>query len=151
MSIRLYQNIERYDSHYKIILSNDIKKTGLVVDDFYWKCYSIDLRNINDEVLTIPLLLNIAPVIWANDLVLELDFIDETLQKSLMIIKDNFKIMYPSLEWSGTIENRSIIGHSSNADNIKHTKGKPLILFSGGLDSVFSVLSHLKHRFSRYL
>lgn len=146
LSYNLYSNIIREKGFYKINIAEDIKATELVVDDFFWLCDSVDVSCMSDEVLLIPLILNMAPVIWANGINVKIETMDKTLLKSLNIIRSNLKVMYPSLSWNGIITPQQTINISSNAKKSTVKNENPLVLFSGGVDSVFTLMSHLKEK-----
>jgi hypothetical protein len=64
---------------------------------------------------------------------------DARLHAALGVLKNVFKEMYPQLAWSGELSAQALVQPESAATN-KRTA----ILFSGGLDSVFSTIRHLQ-------
>jgi len=70
-------------------------------EDFWMSSNEIDFRKIPEEILTIPFLLNIAPIIWACNLKVTIPQIDSTLKHSLSRLKQAFKKQYPEIKWAG--------------------------------------------------
>lgn len=101
-------------------------------EDFWMSSNEIDFRNIPEEILMIPLLLNIAPIIWACDLKVTIPEIDTTVRHSLIRLKQAFKNQYPEIKWSGSINSQ---GFESKIPS-KTSKDGVVLLYSGGIDSL---------------
>lgn len=101
-------------------------------EDFWMSSNEIDFRNIPEEILMIPLLLNIAPIIWACDLKVTIPGIDTTVRHSLIRLKQAFKNQYPEIKWSGSINSQ---GFESKIPS-KTSKDGVVLLYSGGIDSL---------------
>lgn len=137
--IELYKNIETSENELRVIFA-DFLQTNAIIEDFWIKYSDIDLTLLDESILNIPVLSNIAPVIWAMDIDARIPVIDKNFYESLEKIKLIFKKMYPSLAWSGNIVPDKIVG-SEVIDGEKSA-----LFFSGGLDSVFSTLNHLNEK-----
>jgi hypothetical protein len=121
-------------------INDDFKK--YFVEDFWLKCEFLDLEAIPKQILIIPFILNIAPVIWVNNLTIKLPYIDANLERSLFAIKSVFKKIYPDIAWGGGISSASII------DSQSEILDQPAIclLFSGGVDSVSASQELINHK-----
>lgn len=126
----------------KFEMSKKLKSKMRIKEDFWYSYEGVDLKEIPFEILSIPFILNIAPVIWYSGLKLEIDSIDLVLYNALAILKESIERMYPDIIWSGDIKVNNTIstvnGNRSNFDAI--------ILFSGGLDSITSSFKHIEKK-----
>lgn len=120
---------------------NPILKQKYVLDDFWLKIKDTNLNDIPMDILLIPFILNIAPVIWISGLKFEMESMDAELSDSLVKLKRVLSEMYPNCEWNGElkINNTTTINHQKVANN-------SVLLFSGGLDSVASSYRHLDEK-----
>lgn len=101
-------------------------------EDFWMSSDEIDFSLIPKEVLIIPFILNIAPIIWACNLNISTPVLDSNFKKSLNGLKRAFKKQYPELSWNGTIKSRGI---NVKTDS-KFISDEIVMLFSGGIDSL---------------
>ena len=135
--MNLYKRINLEGSTIIFEFTDEFKNTDIVTANFWAKYEDIDLSNLDESILNIPMLLNIAPAVWAMNIDVKIPSIDKDLSDSLENIKPAFKAMYPTLSWSGNIWADKVVKNSQS------TNGQAAIFFSGGLDSVFSTISHL--------
>lgn len=140
--ITLYENISMRNSKITIRLTNELIKCGFFCDEFWVKYPDINMSNLDESVLNIPLLANIAPVIWALGLEVNVPVMDKTFLESLKRLKPIYKSMYPKMLWNGELIPKKVINNSSanNSQNFGENSG---ILFSGGLDSVSSTMDYI--------
>lgn len=101
-------------------------------EDFWMYSNEIDFRKIPQEILMVPLLLNIAPIIWACDLKVTIPRIDTTVRHSLSRLKQAFKKQYPEINWSGSINSKGVESKIPS----QTSKDEVVLLFSGGIDSL---------------
>ena len=137
--VNLYEKLITKENLLIIKFCKEIKETNIVKDQFWVKYENIDLKVLPESILNIPLILNIAPAIWAMNLHVKVSEIDSKLFYSLQNLKPALRSMYPELSWSGTINAEKKIQNSNNHS----LKKNYALFFSGGLDSIFSCLSHL--------
>ena len=119
-------------SKHQLTVKINPKLKSYFAEDFWFKCDALDLESIPQEILLIPFILNIAPVVWANDLLVELPFIDSNLQRSLAIVKSQFINIYPDLAWNGSIASTKLVASDLEAVD----ESTITLLFNGGVDSV---------------
>ncbi len=122
-----------------LILSDDLKLAGIIKEDFWYSASGLVLGSFPEPVLNIPLILNIAPAIWAAGLTVSVPVMDARLHESLSVLRNVFRGMYPRLVWSGELSAQALVQPEGAI-----SAGRTAILFSGGLDSVFSTIRHLQ-------
>jgi hypothetical protein len=111
-----------------------------VLEPFWFEIKNHDMSALEEAVLRVPFLLNIAPVVWLSGLQLRTDAIDATLHASLNRLRDLFRTEYPGIRWQGNLVPDRVERHDPNA---AASASRPALLFSGGLDSVTSLYRHL--------
>lgn len=100
--------------------------------DFWVKSDSLDFESIPEHILIIPFILNIAPVIWINNLTVILPSVDSSLEQSLAAIKSEMSKIYSDICWGGNITFLSAI----SSDQLLSNNDSICLLFSGGVDSL---------------
>ena len=137
-----------------IIESIDVKKTSIRVipnnyfkkrflkDDFFieYMEQDINLKKLDFSIISLPFILNIISAIWISGEQYYIYSMDIVLFESLKRIKEIFKILYPNTQWNGELIPIMLVKN----DNKLSTKNnnKIALLFSHGVDSVFSSLKH---------
>lgn len=91
--------------------------------------------DIDERYALVPFITNVAPIIWLSGVSVQVKEIDATFAKSLSRMKQVYKEMYPMYEWSG-----SITVEKTFRNNVTQNQDKAAVLFSGGVDSVYSSL-----------
>jgi hypothetical protein len=137
--ISLYDRICVDGSKLTVEFSSDFISTNVTVDNF-WMISGIDMASLDESILNIPMLLNLAPAIWAMNLHVSIPRMDRELSLSLDRLKLAFKKMYPNLNWGGDIVASSLIENDG-----QHNRSNALF-FSGGVDSVFSAMQHFDEK-----
>jgi len=111
-----------------------------VLEPFWFEIKNHDISTLDEAVLRVPFLLNIAPVVWLSGLQFRTDAIDATLYASLNQLRELFKTEYPDIRWQGYIAPDRVERHDPDTAAVT---SRPALLFSGGLDSVTSLYRHL--------
>lgn len=120
----------------------------------------IDLSMVPDHILTIPLLANVCPIVWATDGTVHVDSIDREFRDSLRSVRRSLAAMYPDLfeidptRTDAAIRADEIVDQEHVARVENHTAGPPTdavssrsaLLFSGGVDSLASYLGYRAER-----
>lgn len=127
----------------KFIINDMLFKEKLVLSDFWIQSDNIDLKQVPEHILIIPVLMNLAPVIWASGLHVTIQKADSKIVKSLDILNKVFCELYPSVNWLGSIEILESIDCNNSIDK---DASMSCVLFSGGVDSVNTSLSHLEEK-----
>lgn len=105
------------------------------LEDTFFAEYNVNLENIPESILSIPALSTILTVAWAVGADVYIDEIDETYLHAMTKVKEQLKQWYPQLSFSTTIRAEKVVGNQFN------NRGHGL-LFSGGVDSLFSCARH---------
>ncbi len=98
----------------------------------------IDLQQLPPSIVDIPLITQVIPVIWLSGKAYEIEEMDEDLYYSLIKIKEFFKRFFYNTSWNGALKPQRLIKNSIPA--IANTSAA---LWTGGVDSTATVLSHL--------
>lgn len=99
---------------------------------------AIDLAALPWQIALLPFLWNVAPIVWATGQEFEVDVLDPRVAASFDAVRDEFRAMYPSLAWDGSIRPRDI----TEAPPPPAAGLSTASLFSGGVDSTWTALSH---------
>jgi len=97
--------------------------------------YDKNIENIDESILSIPAVCAIVPIAWASGADLYAEKLDETFLSSLPNIRKVFEGFYPKFSSSGNIHVKKIIANKFN-------NTQTALLFSGGLDSLVSYITH---------
>lgn len=117
------------------IKANSKLYKSYLTEDFYVEYNEgINLSNLDESILIIPFVLNIAPIIWMSGEEYTVNKIDKTLHESLSNLREVFQGLYPSVQWNGDIRAKKILDNNS----LEYTNSgiETGVLFSGGVDSL---------------
>lgn len=92
---------------------------------------TIDFREVPSNILALPLILNVAPILWRLGGKWTDRHIDADLMRSLDYSRRAMSKLFPQYKYSGSIE-------SSGGVECNERPNGCALLFSGGLDSSFS-------------
>ena len=99
-----------------------------------------NLKNVPEGIAVIPFVCNVLPLIWLEDITLEINELDENFFYSIKKIRKEYQNMLPNLKFAGTIKVKKIINYKSKLVN-----NDSCIFFTGGIDS-FSTLLRVKDK-----
>jgi len=102
--------------------------------------YNVDIEAVPEEILIIPFLATVSPIIWANQEKLYIKTVDGMFLDSLEKVKKSLQAFYLRLTLGGMIQVKKIGNLSSS-----HT-AKSMMLFSGGIDSLATYIRHQKEQ-----
>lgn len=132
--MELFSDVVIENNRYKFILNEDLR--DIFPEDFWFE-YS-ELPGILPEwVAQIPLLANVAPVIWLMGFEVRISICEKTFWEALCSLKKVFEGLYPGVHWCGKIVCSNIFEAPKPSE--KHGSA---LLFSGGLDSVTTLVKH---------
>jgi len=97
--------------------------------------YEMNIEDVDESILAIPAVCATIHVAWATGADLYVEKLDETFLSSLPKIRKVFEGFYPKFSSSGNIHVQKIITNKFN-------NTQTALLFSGGLDSLVSYITH---------
>lgn len=102
--------------------------------------YSEEIENVPDAIAVIPFVCNVLPLVWLTDSKLSIQSIDNDFFYCLDEIKTGYKSMYTGVDFKGEIvvETKKVIKVDKS--------NKKAMLYSGGLDSVHTLIEHLDEK-----
>ncbi len=98
--------------------------------------YSFDISALPPSIAVIPLLSQILPIAWVCDAVIHVPRCDEDFFNCIPDFKIGYEKMYPMLAFKG-----EIIADRIEKNPVRGEKAG--LLFSGGADAIFSLISHI--------
>ncbi|WP_317914161.1 hypothetical protein [Carnobacterium maltaromaticum] len=99
--------------------------------------YTENIESIPPSILMVPFLYNLIPISWFKDIELVVPVLDKKTFESLEILKENMSIIHGNIELGGKLKIGNIEDNTSGNEVYKKA-----MLFSGGVDSWSSFLSH---------
>ena len=112
--------------------------------DNFWVRYdeSVDLRKLDESLLLVPFILNVAPVVWISGRIFHVPSLDAELAQALAEVRELFTRWYPNVGWTGEIVADELVkNHGMRWDD-----NRVALLYSGGLDSTTASLRRSDHR-----
>lgn len=94
----------------------------------------------NKSILNIPVTATMLTLAWVTGSDLHVNVLDKTFKENMELLQDLFKGMYPRLPWKTKITADKL---EENQINITDSERKTGLLFSGGIDSTFSLIKNL--------
>ena len=119
---------------YKFKLCGEAKK--YIKKDVMRISFDFDIANIPKSILIIPFISNFLPVCWTFDMLLYVDEIDKVFYSSLNYIRNAYRDMIGEIAFNGDIICNRVILNENDSSN------KRLQMFSGGVDSLSTYISH---------
>lgn len=105
--------------------------------------YPIEIDELNEDVLSVPLLTNLCTLAWVTDSTLRINILDETLAESLEDIKAGYQKTLDLANIDLTLNGEIIVEDTNQYDtNESIEKNKTVQLFTGGVDSTSTYLRH---------
>jgi len=140
----------------KIILGDPVIKENRLsarisatrdVDKYLWKRellieYDADIST-TESILNIPLTAIALPLAWLTGSDIQVGALDSTFKKSMDQLKNIFHKMYPLAPFSTKILSKNLI---ENVIEVKDPNRRTALLFSGGVDSTYSLINNLEKK-----
>lgn len=102
--------------------------------------YPMEITSVPDAIATVPFVCNILPIVWLTNSKLFLKSLDKSFFDCIPDIKKGYETMFPESDFGGEIIVDRII-----SCNIPSSE-KCAAFFSGGLDAVQTLVSHLDEK-----
>lgn len=137
------------------IILNEIKKEENVISYvfevssglekyFSGKPFSIEYQEnvtaVPDSVAAIPFVCCVLPIIWLSNSELIVDEIDKAFYDCIPEVRKGYETMFPEAEFLGEIVAGKIV------ENVIPKTENSALFFSGGLDAVSSLVSHIDEK-----
>ena len=134
--ITLSEGGRRVDYHYEA--------TGVAMRYFkdrpsFFIIYDVDMSTCPRSILAIPFVTNVEPIGWLAGFDIHVPELDQAFASSRMASRKAFAHMYPGKIMNFGVNTRRLIQNKKTGD-------KHLMLFSGGLDAIASLLQHAHER-----
>jgi len=133
-------NLSDNKVQFKLHIPKPIRKYFLEDTTYVQYDKRIDVGNIDNSILAIPMVSVIAPIAWAVGADVSVLELDSTYLSSLAKVRDVYRSFHPNFSFSGDIRAEKAVTH------IFGKKKSAGMLFSGGVDSLTSYLRHKKER-----
>ncbi len=106
--------------------------------DFFVAYDEVDLTKLDYTIVTAPFIMNVISAVWISGDKYSVEAIDEELYYSIKRLKAVFKVMFPKTKWDGELIPEKLVKNTLSLS----PDSEMAVLFSNGLDSVFTSLSH---------
>ena len=100
--------------------------------------YDADVH-ANHSILNIPVIATLLPLAWLTGSNIHVQELDQTFLESMNLLKREFAKMYPLIPFTTEIKSDKIVHNKINVSDSKKRTG---LLFSGGVDSTFSLITN---------
>jgi hypothetical protein len=95
----------------------------------------------DESILNIPLIATILPLAWLTSSNIKVEKLDKTFKKSMDQLQNYFKEVYPLIPFNTKFHVKQLLENKIETNNSESRTG---LLFSGGIDSVYSLFSNLQ-------
>ena len=114
-------------------LGNYIKENELFID------YDADIY-ADESILSIPLLATVLPLAWLSGADIIVERIDKNFKEAMIKVQDTFKTIYPLIPFNTEIHADEVVDNRLEPQDNEYRTG---LLFSGGADSMYSLLTNM--------
>jgi len=104
----------------------------------FYADYNTIIQDIPEEILVIPFLAAVLPIVWASHAVVYANTVDQTFLRSMEEYKKALQRMYPKLSLRGRLVAKQCPKRTFGSQS------KNMMLFSGGVDALATFLRHKK-------
>ena len=108
---------------------------------FYEYPEKYDLSKVPESILVVPFVMNMMPLVWILDAELSVDTLDETFYYSLQDVLNGVKRVHPNVAFGGKLIVKHLKKNEYKVDNTKKA-----LLFSGGVDAVSTLVTHINEK-----
>lgn len=133
-NIRKNERIIEYDFSVTEELQKYFSEEPFIIE------YPENIECVPDAIAVIPFVCNVLPIIWLTDSKLVLPELDEAFFQCIPNVKKGYETMFPESEFKGEVLVDNVI--SCDRPNVD----RKAMFYSGGLDSVQTLISHLDEK-----
>ena len=110
-----------------------------IKDDILFAEYDVEI-NAHQSILNILLTATVLPLAWLTGVDVKLSVLDHSFKESMDQLKQVFKPIHPRIPFTSRILVENLIENSINPSNPEKATA---LLFSGGVDSTYSLISNI--------
>lgn len=132
-------NINRNKITIEYYVSKELRKYFNLEEEFFVE-FDENIEEVPKAIAVIPFVVNVLPIIWLTNSILELDELDKTFFYSIDEFKKGYIDMYEKASFKGQVQVKRLINC-----NYEATK-KCATFFSGGLDSYSTLINHIDEK-----
>lgn len=122
---------------YEFEISEDLKKffsgSKFIIE------YNENIEKVPKSILSVPFVGNVLPIVWLTESTLFIEELDREFYYAIPKIKDGYVKMYPESKFDGKIVVSRLVKCEKDA-----ISGKTALLYSGGVDSTYTMCTHIK-------
>ena len=132
-------NIQKKENKvvYEYKIKGEIENYVRMDKEFFIE-YEENIEAVPNSILVIPFLCNLLPIIWVTDTTLYIQEVDKDFYYSIPDFKKGYEDMYPTISFKGNLQYEIL------EDNSYKAQEKSALFFSGGVDAVSSLVTHIK-------
>ena len=132
-------NLNNRDVKYYFSVSEDLKKyfkhTQMEIQ------YQEDISKVPISIISIPFIANVLPMVMLTDSEIYVEEIDEDFYDCIPDLANGYSSMFPESKFLGHIKANRIINNAN-----QNQKNRVGMFFSGGVDSVYTLVSHANEK-----
>lgn len=131
------KNKQRIQFHYQVSeeLRQYFSTEAFIIE------YPEDIESVPDAIAAVPFVCNVLPIVWLTDSKLVIPELDEAFYHCISEVKKGYEEMFPESIFRGEIEVGKIVPGDRPA-----IPGKCALFYSGGVDSMDTLLRHLDEK-----
>ena len=104
--------------------------------------YDADIK-ADSSILNLPITATVLPLAWLSGSDIHVDKIDKSFKESMNSLQEVFRNLYPLIPFKTNIVVDKIV---DNKIELEDPTRRTAILFSGGVDSTYSLISHIDEK-----
>ena len=132
-SIDVNKNKVQYNFEFSSKLAEYFNENKLNIE------YEENMEDVPISILSVPFVGNVLPIVWLTGAELYIDELDSRFYNSIPQIKKGYMDMFPEVLFKGNVNVKKIIECDRS-----FIKNKTAMFYSGGVDSTFTLINHLK-------
>jgi hypothetical protein len=95
------------------------------------------------SILNIPLIATVLPIAWLSGSDVYVDKLDKSFKESMDKLQLYFKDIYPLIPFTTEIKAKDLVENTIMVEDFERKTG---LLFSGGVDATYSMITNLQHK-----
>lgn len=138
--IDLIESIKVHKNRLDVKINKEFKEEYLEEDFFIEYDKDINLEKLDYSIVIMPFIMNVMSIIWVSGKEYHIKSMDKEVYDSLERVKSVFKVLYPKTKWTGRLIPKKLV--TNKIPSPQDDAPTEALLFSGGLDSTCSSLTH---------